>query len=99
MGLQGSEFFKEKRNMLGLTLRDVAESSGLSFKYIKCIEDGLQEPTFSKLKSLCDALGISMHAYLRHINYSAPKRVSKASKAKKCCGARGGTRTPLMAAA
>ncbi|MCK5565675.1 MAG: helix-turn-helix transcriptional regulator [Planctomycetes bacterium] len=92
MSLAGYEFFRTNREARGYTLRELAENTGISFKCIHDIEVGRKEPSFTKVIALCDALGVSIHSYLKYINYSAPKSVLKPKKAKN--GARGGTRTP-----
>jgi transcriptional regulator with XRE-family HTH domain len=55
---------RDRRKDLGLTLKDVAELSGLSFSFISQVERGLTLPSITSLVALSKALGASINLFL-----------------------------------
>jgi transcriptional regulator with XRE-family HTH domain len=55
---------RNRRKELKLTLKDVAEKSGLSFSFISQIERGLTMPSLTSLIALSRALDISINHFL-----------------------------------
>lgn len=55
---------RNRRKELGLTLKDVAERSGLSFSFISQIERGLTMPSITSLVALSRALDTSINHFL-----------------------------------
>jgi transcriptional regulator with XRE-family HTH domain len=53
---------RERRERLGLTLRALAEKSGVSSSMISDIERGAKSPTVSTLAALAEALGVPLSA-------------------------------------
>jgi transcriptional regulator with XRE-family HTH domain len=51
---------KDRREQLGLTLRALAEQSGVSSSMISDIERGTKSPTISTLSALAEALAVSI---------------------------------------
>src|SRR6478735_7349671 len=58
----GSEEFgdllRQARERLGMSRRDLAEATGLSYPYISQIETGYRMPSSPAVRSLADALGL-----------------------------------------
>ena len=58
----GSEEFgatvRRARERLGMTRRDLAETTGLSYPYVSQIETGYRMPSTAAMRSLADALGL-----------------------------------------
>ncbi|UAX98391.1 XRE family transcriptional regulator (plasmid) [Ensifer adhaerens] len=55
---------RQRRKELKLTLKDVAEKSGLSFSFISQIERGQTTPSLTSLLALSRALGSSINHFL-----------------------------------
>ncbi|MDR5654208.1 helix-turn-helix domain-containing protein [Ruixingdingia sedimenti] len=55
---------RERRKHLGLTLKDVAALSGLSFSFISQVERGRTLPSITSLVALSKALGASINMFL-----------------------------------
>lgn len=53
---------RQKRELLKISRRAMAERTGYSMHQIYCWENGLAVPTLTKLRDWCDALGISLEA-------------------------------------
>ena len=49
---------KTRRRMMGLTLRDVVNSTGLPFTVLGAIESNVNNPTPSQIKLIAYALGM-----------------------------------------
>jgi len=52
------EAVRQARDRLGMSRRDLAESTGLSYPYISQIETGYRMPSTPAMRSLADALGL-----------------------------------------
>ena len=89
MNLVGYDFFKQKREARGYTLRELGALTAISFKCIHDIETGKKEPSFSKVFALCKALDVPVISF---VEYYANKQRRSPKKVK--LGAKGGTRTP-----
>ena len=72
--MNGHDFLKQKRTEQGLSLRAMDELSGVSFRNIKTIEDGLTTPSFDNVLRILNALGIPMSEFLKAVGYEPPKR-------------------------
>ncbi|WP_210270415.1 helix-turn-helix domain-containing protein [Ensifer oleiphilus] len=59
-----TERLRRRRKELKLTLKDVAEKSGLSFSFISQIERGLTMPSLTSLLALSRALDSSINQFL-----------------------------------
>jgi transcriptional regulator with XRE-family HTH domain len=57
-----AQAIKHRREQLGLTLRALASTSGVSSSMISDIERGAKSPTISTLSALAQALGVTMSA-------------------------------------
>ena len=51
---------REQRGMMNLTLRDVAESTGLSLAFVHAVEHGKRTAEIGKVLFLANALGIDL---------------------------------------
>lgn len=58
---------RAQREFADLSLRQLAESADVSNAYLSQIERGVHEPSVRVLQSLAEALGLSMHAFLRQV--------------------------------
>jgi transcriptional regulator with XRE-family HTH domain len=58
------EFIRAQRGMARLSLRQLEEMTGVSNAYLSQLERGLHEPSLSILKSISDALGMSLESML-----------------------------------
>jgi transcriptional regulator with XRE-family HTH domain len=58
------EFIRAQRGMASLSLRQLEEMTGVSNAYLSQLERGLHEPSLSILKSISDALGMSLESLL-----------------------------------
>ena len=56
---------RAQREFADLSLRQLAESADVSNAYLSQIERGLHEPSVRVLQNLAEALGLSMHTFLR----------------------------------
>ena len=70
---------REWRTRQNLTQEQLAERSGLSYKFIGEIERGRGNPTIETMARLCDALGVSMSELLEGYE-RAPGREYRISK-------------------
>jgi transcriptional regulator with XRE-family HTH domain len=53
-------YIRERRRVLGITLKDLAELSGIGINTLNKIELGQANPTFRILMELFDVLGLEM---------------------------------------
>lgn len=60
MGRELGRFVESRRSELGLTRRELAEASGLSYPYVSQIETGDREPSLKRLHDLAHALGVGV---------------------------------------
>ncbi|TAN20430.1 MAG: XRE family transcriptional regulator [Actinomycetota bacterium] len=61
------EFIKSQRKLAQLSLRELAERTNISNPYLSQIERGLHEPSVRILKSISNALNVSLGSLLSHI--------------------------------
>jgi len=71
---QIAEAVKVRRQALGLTMRRLAQRSGVSASTISDIERGAKSPTISTLSSLAEALGVPLSA-LVGMDSAAQRRI------------------------
>lgn len=55
------DFFRQRRNDLGLTINDIAEISGINKGNISGFENGNRHPSFPVLMRLCHAYRLNPH--------------------------------------
>ena len=67
-----SERLRRRRKDLGLTLREVAESAGLSVGFISQIERGIAMPSLSSLVSVARVLDVPVSDFLEPPNGTLP---------------------------
>ena len=76
----GSEEFgdllRQARQRLGMSRRDLAEATGLSYPYISQIETGYRMPSSPAVRSLADALGLRVE----HLFGAIPPTTSRDSQ-------------------
>ena len=65
------------RQSAGLTLEDVAESSGISRATLSRIERGDNSPTASALGRLCAAYNVTMSQLLMEVEEDAPRLIAR----------------------
>jgi predicted transcriptional regulator len=73
MALRGHEWLKERRLEKGMSLRALAERTGISHAYIREVEDGKKMPGVDVMFSILEGLDSSIHAYLKAIGYRKGK--------------------------
>jgi SOS-response transcriptional repressor LexA len=75
------EFFKEKREAAGMSLREASKSSGISHGHIDDIEGGKKMPSFDRVMNLLRAYGVDIQEFLRETGY-LPANVEPANLGK-----------------
>src|SRR3954447_3503979 len=55
---QLGRFIEQRRTELGMSRRDLAERSGLSYPYVSQLETGEREPALKAMKQLAPALAV-----------------------------------------
>jgi SOS-response transcriptional repressor LexA len=65
-------FMKEKREAMGLSLRDASKLSGISHTHIRDIEQGRSTPSFEMVMKFLKAYMVDVEEFLRQIGYLAP---------------------------
>ena len=58
MGRELGRFLEHRRHELGLTRRQVADASGLSYPYVSQLETGDREPALKAIRSLAPVLDV-----------------------------------------
>src|SRR3954452_7685852 len=58
MSLELGRFLEGRRHELGLSRRDVAEQSGLSYPYVSQLETGDREPALKAMRALAPVLNV-----------------------------------------
>ena len=58
MGRELGRFLEHRRRELGLTRRDLAEKSGLSYPYVSQLETGDREPALKTMRALAPVLDV-----------------------------------------
>ncbi len=72
------EFFKEKREAAGMSLREAAKASGISHGHIDDIEAGKKMLSFDRVMNLIRAYGVDIQEFLRETGY-LPTNIELAS--------------------
>ena len=62
-------FIKEKREAMGLSLRDTSRLSGISHTHIRDIEDGRSIPSFEMVMKLLKAYMVDIEEFLKQTGY------------------------------
>ncbi len=60
MGRELGRFLEHRRHELGLSRRDLAERSGLSYPYVSQLETGDREPALKAMRALAPALDVRL---------------------------------------
>ena len=60
MGRELGRFLEHRRTALGLSRRDLAERSGLSYPYVSQLETGDREPALKAVRALAPALEVPL---------------------------------------
>ena len=56
---------KERREILNITQKDLAELSNVSLRTLKALESGKSNPTFDTLNSIVEVLGMEIKIEVR----------------------------------
>ncbi|MDR4509800.1 MAG: helix-turn-helix transcriptional regulator [Candidatus Brocadiaceae bacterium] len=64
---------KEKREGLGLSLREASRLSGVSHTHIRDIEAGRSVPSFEMVIKFLGAYGVAVEVFLRETGYLSPR--------------------------
>lgn len=67
------DFIKSQRSLAHLSLRRLAETSGISNAYLSQIERGIYKPSADVLRAIADALDISKDALYRQAGILDPE--------------------------
>ena len=62
-----SNYLKRAREEAGLSLREVAAKSGVSFAHIRRLEQGLRKPTVEVLQKVAEALALDLDEVLNAV--------------------------------
>jgi transcriptional regulator with XRE-family HTH domain len=60
------KLIKHRRKVLGLTIRDIADFTGMSKTTISEIERGIRNPTFEVLQNIFEYLNLEMKVEVKH---------------------------------
>jgi len=60
MGRELGRFLEQRRHELGLSRRDLAERSGLSYPYVSQLETGDREPAIKAMRALAPVLDVRL---------------------------------------
>ncbi len=78
----GNEEFGDRlrraREALGMSRRDLAEATGLSYPYVSQIETGYRMPSAPAMRSLADALGLRPESLFDAVPPAAPRDAGRA---------------------
>ncbi len=66
------KFFKERREAMGLSLRDASKLSGVSHTHIRDIEDGRSIPCFEMVMRFLKAYMVDIGEFLTETGYMPP---------------------------
>jgi SOS-response transcriptional repressor LexA len=66
------DFIKEKREAMGLSLRDASKLSGVSHTHIRDIEDGRSTPSFEMVMKFLKAYMVDIGEFLSQTGYLPP---------------------------
>lgn len=66
------EFMKEKREAMGLSLRDASRLSGVSHTHIRDIEDARSTPSFEMVMRFLKAYMVDIGEFLKKTGYLPP---------------------------
>jgi transcriptional regulator with XRE-family HTH domain len=67
-------FIRAQRATRGLSLRELAEQTGVSNAYLSQLERGRHEPSLTVLSAVARALGISLELLLARLGLLGPER-------------------------
>jgi transcriptional regulator with XRE-family HTH domain len=67
-------FIRAQRTASGLSLRELAERTGVSNAYLSQLEHGRHEPSLTVLSAVARALGVSLELLLARIGLLGPER-------------------------
>ena len=59
---------KERREVLKITQKTLADLSGVGLRTIKQLEGGKGNPTFNTLKEIADVLGLELVLHVKRLN-------------------------------
>ena len=59
------KILKERREILNITQKDLAELSNVSLRTLKALESGKSNPTFDTLNSIVEVLGMEIKIEVR----------------------------------
>lgn len=62
------KLIKQRRNVLGLTIRDLADLAGISKTTISQIETGSTNPTFEVLQNIFEYLNLEIKVEVKNTN-------------------------------
>jgi len=62
------KLIKQRRNVLGLTIRDLADLAGISKTTISQIETGIANPTFEVLQTIFEYLNLEIKVEVKNTN-------------------------------
>jgi transcriptional regulator with XRE-family HTH domain len=65
---------RAQRTACGLSLRELAEQTGVSNAYLSQLERGLHEPSLTVLSAVARALGVSLESLLARVGLLDPER-------------------------
>lgn len=63
-----SEILHKRRKYLGLTQKDLAEMTGITFKTISEIELGIRNPSLETLNKILEILGLEILVKVKELN-------------------------------
>ena len=58
---------RRKRNEAGLSQEELGFRAGIAMRYVSLLETGKRQPTISTIASICDALDMTMSAFMKEI--------------------------------
>ncbi|WP_213422606.1 helix-turn-helix domain-containing protein [Bhargavaea massiliensis] len=76
MDNQIGEEFKRIRKERKMTLRELSDQSGLSVSFLSQVERGISTVTFTSLRKIAEALGVSVNFFFEHEEESPIKKRS-----------------------
>lgn len=79
MGIQFGSVLKAQRKVKNLTLKQLAEETGLSAAYLSLLERNMNSPTVENLNRVCAALGLTLGDLIEEAS-STPDIVVKADE-------------------
>lgn len=62
------KLIKQRRKVLGLTIRELADLTGMSKTTISQIERGIRNPTFEALQNIFEYLNLEIEVKVKKVN-------------------------------